>query len=207
MKRVLLTLVVFSCGLSTLAIHAQTVPLPYGTVQGQGTPGPCKGGGWVTGETCIHATMHCTSSLNVDDLGFTYGYLAPSGSNNGTVVALAGGAGTAPATSVGGEVLALQYYLAHNLEIVQVKWDSDWEMTQNPMIPDSFGNIQSAACRPAGLLRFVHDTPALFQAGGGMCARVQRRISGGGLLSVLVRSRLGNNGLLGQRGIVIGTRA
>ncbi len=114
--------------------------------------------------------MICDQSLNVAPMGFTYGYAVPSGANNGTVVAFSGGNGTAPATNEGKEVLALQYYLSQNLEIVQIKWDSDWEMTQDPIPQGSFGNIQYAACRPAGFLQFVYTNPVLFQAGGGMCA-------------------------------------
>ncbi len=180
MKRVPFALAVTLLALSTIAIHthAQTAPLPYGMVQNQGTfdPANCTGGAWVPGLTCAHATMHCDASLNVADLGFTFGYETPaSGVNNGTVVAFAGGNGTSPATSIGNEVQALQAYLNGNLEIVQVKWDSAWEATQDPIPPDWFGNIQYAACRPAGLLHFVFTSPALFHQGqgiprGGMCA-------------------------------------
>jgi hypothetical protein len=161
-----------SIGFTTRA-HAQTVPLPYGTVQNAGSPDPahCSGGGWVPGVTCVHATMHCDPTLNVDDIGFTYGYEAPAGTNSGTVVALSGGDGTAPATAPGQEVAALQYYLAHNLEIVQVKWDSDWEESKDDdFTQGEFGNIQNAACRPAGLLHHVYTHPTLFTPGGGMCA-------------------------------------
>lgn len=175
MKRALFTVAVLFLALSALTIHthAQSAPLPYGIVQNPGTPSPanCVGGGWVSGETCVHATMHCDASLGVDDLGFTYGYLAPTGTINGTVVAFSGGGGTAPSTAAGTEALALQYYLSNHLEIVQVKWDSDWEMTTNPIPPDWFGNIQYSACRPAGVLHYVYTKSTLFQPGGGMCAQ------------------------------------
>jgi hypothetical protein len=95
----------------------------------------------------------------------------PTGANLGTVVAFDGGGGTKPASSVGSEFTALRYYLAHNLEIVQIKWDSDWEAAKSSYLPaDPYGNIQDAACRPAGFLHFVYTSPTLFQAGGGMCA-------------------------------------
>jgi hypothetical protein len=139
-------------------------------MENQGVPTPCPStGGWVPGTTCRSALMICDQSLNVAPMGFTYGYALPAGANNGTVVAFSGGNGTAPATSEGNEVLALQYYLTNHLEIVQIKWDSDWEMTQDPIPAGTYGNIQYAACRPAGFLHFVYTDPVLFQPGGGMC--------------------------------------
>lgn len=100
------------------------------------------------------------------------GYGAPSGANNGTVVALTGGSGTSPATAAGGEVQALEYYLANHLEVVQVEWNSDWEAAQFSY-PQSepYGNILNAACRPAGILNAVHNNPLLFNPGGAMCAQ------------------------------------
>jgi hypothetical protein len=42
-------------------------------------------------------------------------------------------------------------------------------MTQDPIPAGTYGNIQYAACRPAGFLHFVYTDPVLFQPGGGMC--------------------------------------
>jgi hypothetical protein len=175
MKRVS-ALAVLLFGLSIFSTHAQTVPLPYGMVQNQNNSRTCPAlSGWVTA-TCVDATMHCDASLNVDDIPFTYGYSAPSGTYLGTVVAFSGGNGMTPATALGGEAPALQAYLAGGFEIVQVQWGSDWEESKNTF-HGTYGNIQYAACRPAGLLEFVHNStaanhanPVLFNPGGGMCA-------------------------------------
>ncbi len=77
-----------------------------------------------------------------------------------------------PATSTGREIDAIKAYLAAGFEIVQVQWDANWEAAKSSYIPDTFGNIQRAACRPAGFLHFVYSgtNPVLFQPGFGMCA-------------------------------------
>jgi hypothetical protein len=165
----------------TVHSHAQTTPLPYGTVQSvTALSGGCPGGGWVSGMTCFSATMHCDASLNVDDIPFTFGYQPqpPSVPYKGTVVALSGGTGTAPATTQGHEVAALNIYLADGYSIVQLAWKSDWEAARSSYLPiNPYGNIQNAACRPAGFLHFVYNStaannanPVLFTPGGGMCA-------------------------------------
>jgi hypothetical protein len=116
--------------------------------------------------------MHCDASLAVDDTTFTFGYESPTAAYKGTVAVLSGAGGMTPATSTGHENEAIQVYLADGFEIVQVKWNSDWEAAKSFYVPDTFGNIQSAACRPAGFLHFVYSStnPVLFQPGGGMCA-------------------------------------
>jgi hypothetical protein len=87
-------------------------------------------------------------------------------------VAFSGGPGEEPATSQGQEVKALQAYLNAGYEIVQVEWDSPWEQSQFSFTQGAYGNIQYAACRPAGLLHYVYTNPVLFQPGNnaGMCA-------------------------------------
>jgi hypothetical protein len=177
-----LTVIFFAVWVFTTHAHAQTAPLPYGTVEYIGHQGPqyakpCNPRlGWVNGTTCVQATMHCDPSLNVDDITFTYGYEAPTGANMGTVVALNGQNGTTPDAPEGWEIQALESYVA-TFEIVQVKWDSAWEASKKFFSRNTYGNIQYAACRPAGLLHFVYNStaanganPVLFQSGGGMCA-------------------------------------
>lgn len=159
--------------------YGQTLPLPAGSVefiggqQGWQNAKPCNpASGWLTGTTCVQATMHCDTSLNVDDITFTFGYEAPSAPYKGTVVVFSGDTGEKPATSKGQEIPALQAYLNAGFEIVQVAWISAWEQSKITFTQGTYGNIQYAACRPAGLLNFVNTTPALFQAGNGagMCA-------------------------------------
>src|SRR5207237_5887380 len=99
------------------------------------------------------------------DLTFTYGYLAPTGAINGTVVFFSGGSGTKPSESADDLSLVGQYFAA-NYEIVQVAWYTDWEYPHGL----TGGNIQYAACRPAAFLKYVHATQALY-SGGGMCAQ------------------------------------
>jgi hypothetical protein len=187
MKRTWFALAVVSLGF--VWVHApasaQTAPLPYGTVEYIGHQGPnyaysCPqpNSGWVNGTTCIDATMHCATNLYVVDRTFTYGYEAPTLPYKGTIVALSGGGGTTPSSVPGSEAQMLGVYLSDGFEIVQVKWGSDWEDQADAYPPFSYGNIQYAACRPAGLLHFVYTStaanganPVLFQPGGGMCAQ------------------------------------
>jgi hypothetical protein len=175
MKQTLLTVSLAFLALSafTTPARAQTAPLPFGTlVGGLSTFSNCPANsGWVPTMQCATGTMQCDASLGVDNLDFTIGYLAPSGANNGTVVALNGGNGTAPAAAVSHEVQDLQYYLANHLAVVQVAWKSAWEETQHPIPAGSYGNILNAACRPAGILHLVRYTPTFFQSGGAMCAQ------------------------------------
>jgi hypothetical protein len=176
MKRTLFFFAVVSFALSALATHclAQTAPLPYGTLYGNlstFSSANCTGGGWVPGMQCATGTMQCDPSLYADNLGFTIGYATPA-SPTGTVVAFNGGNGTAPGSAVSHEVDTLQYYLANGLEVVQVAWNSPgWETSRISFPPDTYGNVLNAACRPAGILHLVRNTPLLFPSGGAMCAQ------------------------------------
>jgi hypothetical protein len=174
-KNLLLTLGLVCLAITAFTTYtpAQTAPLPPGGVTlGTFSTSNCTDGGWAPGMSCANGTVICDISLGVADLGFTLGYAVPSGSNLGTVVAFSGGGGTSPATATGGEVQALEYYLANGLEAVQVKWNSDWEGAQFAYSPsEPYGNILNAACRPAGILYAVRNTPLLFNPGGGMCAQ------------------------------------
>lgn len=176
MKRICLFLSVASLALSALATHAlaQTAPLPYGTLYGSlstFSSSNCTGGGWAPGMQCATGTMQCDPSLYVDNLGFTIGYATPA-SPTGTVVAFNGGDGTAPGSAVSHEVDTLQYYLGKGFEVVQVAWNSPgWETSKTFFTPDTYGNVLNAACRPAGILHLVRNTPLLFPSGGAMCAQ------------------------------------
>ncbi len=211
MKRALFVLALATLTLCTLAnqTHAQTIPLPYGTVEYIGHQGPnyayaCNtANGWYPLTTCIDATMHCDASLAVDDITFTFGYESPTAPYRGTIAVLSGAGGMTPATSTGHEIDAIKAYLADGFEIVQVQWDANWEAAKSFYIPDTFGNIQAAACRPAGFLQFVHSStnPVLLQPGGGMCAHgLSARLGRRGVCVGVVRGRLGIDWLPRQCG-------
>ncbi len=101
MKRALFVLAFAALTLCTLAnqMHAQTIPLPYGTVEYIGQQGPnyahtCNAAkGWYPLTTCIDATMHCDASLGVEDITFTFGYESPTAPYKGTVAVLSGAGG------------------------------------------------------------------------------------------------------------------
>ena len=192
--------VLLAIALAALAVLVFATPahasLPVGSVQGQTSLSSCPGDGWFSytsgGTTypmnCVSAILHCQNTLSTQDLGFTYGYLSPtevtSGPVNGVVVYLNGGNGTGAAGgatgSPSGEVEMVQYAFEQRYEVVQIAWDSAWEATYNPFLPNTYGNIQNAACRPATFLSYVATAPAswnLYQSvvqgnsSAGMCAQ------------------------------------
>jgi hypothetical protein len=132
------------------------------------TPIACQGGQWLPSMHCFAAGL--AGCANVDNLGFTYGYLIPSGTVNGVVVFFDGGDGTTAAFEEE-EYDMLEYYAGHNYGVVEIQWSSAWEQT-------SSANIQNAACRPATFLNYVYNNiylPIATGSGGnpnaGMCAQ------------------------------------
>ena len=149
-------------------VQAQTAPLPLGVVQDPVPIGTCPTGqGWDTadGMTCVVAGL--AGCPNIQNSGLTYGYAKnASKPYKGTIVLFHGWDGTAPATTASDVTFARDYY-ATGYEVVMLAWDWDWELTTNPLPPDTppYGNIQAAACRQATFLNYVHNTPALFTTG------------------------------------------
>ena len=153
---------VFICALVLAALSLLAAPtlvhadgsLSLGSVTNQNAAA-CSGDEWVSYSS--HGTtynMSCASATlsgcrNVQDLNFTYGQLIPPGTVNGVVVFLDGGGGTTAALETD-EYDMLQYYFAQGYGVVQIAWNSDWELT-----PDA--NIQNAACRPATFLNYVYN--------------------------------------------------
>jgi hypothetical protein len=121
---------------------------------------------FANGMTCYQATVsNCPNAL---DLGVTFGYVAPAGTPNGTIVLLTGSGGL-----VAGDDNYGQYtsdYLNAGYAVVEVAWDSPWEDTTNGTTGGPAHSILAAACRPATLLNYIF-TSSMFYAGGGRCAQ------------------------------------
>lgn len=166
-------------------VHASGGSLPIGSVSGATPLTACDSthgvwlhymsGGTNYQMTCVSATL--TGCASVQDLGFTYGYLAPSGPPQGVIVYFDGTGGTR-ASEEAVEIQMLQYYSQQNYEVVQIAWSTDWEQTQYPFQQGVYGNIQNAACRPATFLNYVYTniyTPMTQGTSGnpraGMCAQ------------------------------------
>ncbi len=141
---------------SFTATQAQRAPLPLGTVSVVDQLPLCPSG-FSSGMTCFQAQMSCPST---DDIGFTYGFEDPAGLPTGTIVLLEGGAGT---NASGGSAYAEQY-LEDGFRVVQMVWDSAWEVTGGSNTP----SIKMGACRPATFLNYVFQN---LYRGGGMCSQ------------------------------------
>jgi hypothetical protein len=107
------------------------------------------------GTNCFTATVSCPGTL---DLPVTYGIKDAVGKSRGTIVLFSGGDGTA---TFGVQTDYMAAYSGAGFQSVAVVWDTMWESTG--LIP----NLKSAACRPATLLNFFHQS---LYRGGGMCA-------------------------------------
>jgi len=133
--------------------EAQSSVLPVGTVQNVQLIS-CPSG-FFRGTTCYTGVVSCPSTTNIQ---FTYGVFNPAGSPAGTIAFFSGGEGT---TVPGND--SISTYVADGFQTVQVTWASAWEQTgTNP------ANIKTAACRPATLLQYIHQS---VYTGGGMCAQ------------------------------------
>jgi len=125
---------------------------------GNGQPlGTCPGAFWspsppATQSVCYGAKMTCSNQTTTPTLGFIYSYVTPP-TLSGTVVLFPGGQGEQPDTNRL-NAFAQAYYYA-NFEVVQIAWPSDWEQTTDQL------GILTAACRPAGFLNYVLNTPLL----------------------------------------------
>jgi hypothetical protein len=141
---------------SSTAVHAQRAPLPLGTVQDVVELASCPTG-YVAGMTCFEAQMSCPGTANI---GFTYGVENPAGTLAGTIVFLEGGAGK----NESGSQNFLQQYLKNGFRIVQMTWQSAWEVTGRP----NPASIKTAACRPATFLNYISQN---ISGDGAMCAQ------------------------------------
>jgi len=140
---------------------AQSPTLPSGTVGGVTPLSSCPPG-YATGGSCFRATVSCPNTL---DVRVIFGYVNPSGTPRGTIVEFSGGGGTAP---YGSDTATARYnptYLRAGYQIVQTSWATDWEDTGI----SGAKNLKAAACRPATLLKYLHQN--LYVGNGGMCAQ------------------------------------
>ena len=159
MKKILLRVVFVSAltaSLATIQAHAQRAPLPLGSVRSSVELSSCPIG-FAAGMTCFHAEMTCPDT---DNLGFTYGLQDLGGVVKGTIVFFSGGGGA----KLSGNVDYVDAYLENGFRVVELLWDSAWEVTNTT----TSSSIKTAACRPATFLNFVFSG---VYSGGGMCAQ------------------------------------
>ena len=159
MKRMLLRMLFtmsLTASLTTIPVRAQRAPLPLGSVRGAVELPSCPSG-FAAGMTCVHADMSCP---HTDTLGFTYGLQDPKGSAKGTIVLFSGGGGV----KLTGNVDYVNAYLENGFRVVELVWDSAWEVTNTT----TSTSIKTAACRPATFLNLVFND---LYRGGGMCAQ------------------------------------
>ena len=155
---VLFLLLSFSLNLGTASAQS---PLPLGSVSGITQLSSCPVG-YFPGASCFAATVSCPDTL---DIQVTYGLTNPDGVPRGMIALFNGAGGTQP---YGGSTPGRNYsdtYLQAGYQIVQSAWETDWEDTGIT----GGKNVRTAACRPATLLNFFHQT--LDQGNGGMCAQ------------------------------------
>ena len=162
-----LALVLFSLVAFSAAAHAQSPYLSTGSWSNPVGPlSSCPSGFDTPGMTCYTTTVSCPDPYNpghnIADLGVTYGYEAPPTGTPyiGTIVMFPGGPGTSPATAIN-EIQFIQHYKGLGYEMIQLSWDEAWEDVNFPIPPDTFGNIQTAACRQATFLSFVHSSTTI----------------------------------------------
>jgi hypothetical protein len=147
-------LAIFAMSAFSYTLLAQSSPLPTGTVSvASGTPssGCPTSDGWLSGVTCRYATVTCPESNGTTPLGITFGYETPA-SPKGTIVIFSHSGGTTPEAFPGNEGTIAGGYCNANYQVVQTKWDSDWEDESGTGLG---GSIGLAACRPATFLAWV----------------------------------------------------
>jgi len=134
-----------------VAVLAQAGPTCSVNTDSQ-TPN-CTGQGWQSGLTCVHKTISCPSvgGVTLIDLGITFGYKTPPGTVKGTIVFFSDLGGITPDDFPGGEETFAGDYFAAGYQIVQTKWDNDWEDTGT-----ATKNIAYAAGRVAAFLNWVN---------------------------------------------------
>jgi hypothetical protein len=157
MRITLLTLIAIALigSITAPRAQAQRAPLPLGTVTNVSRLSSCPAS-FFAGMTCFQARMSCP---NTAEIGFTYGAKDPSGVAKGTIVLLEGGTGK---SASGGSEYAGKY-LHEGFRIVDLAWESAWEVTGV-----AASSIKTAACRPATFLNYVSQN---LNSDGAMCAQ------------------------------------
>jgi len=157
MKRTLLPALIalVLVGSANLA-EAQHAPLPLGAVKEISRLSTCPSD-FLAGMTCFQAHVSCPNTANI---GVTFGSEEPAGPPKGTIVLLEGGSGRNPMGAEG----YVEKYLQDGFRVVQLAWDSAWEVTGVA----NNTSIKTAACRPATFLKFASES---LHTEGGMCAQ------------------------------------
>jgi hypothetical protein len=161
-------LAVFGCAVLFLLLNVPTparaqaqAPLPLGDVTGVNELPTCPQG-YYAGALCYEATVSCPNAL---DIPVTYGLVNATGVPRGMVVFFNGSGGITPYGGTNRGRSYAETYLQAGYQIVQLAWETDWEDTGIA----GGRSVKTAACRPATLLNYFHQT--LYQGDGGMCAQ------------------------------------
>lgn len=120
--------------------------------------------------TCYSGTFSCGSTAPIN---VTWS-ITNSGGTARTIVFFGGGGGENAASFPGEEQIFVPLYTAAHYQVVQVTWQTDWELVNNATTSYT-PNILNAACRPASLLHYIWEN---YYGSGGMCA--QGASAGGG---------------------------
>lgn len=167
------TLAAIACCLLSTLCGAQTAqPLGKLTISGN-TPYSCPSGWYFYNNgansipmSCFDATISCTATQNMDDIGLTFGWLNPAGivpnvtQALGTIVLFNGGGGG----PLPGNFNFADSYFKAGYEVVQVAFAEDWEQTFGNFGTGDVPNIQNAACRPATFLNYIYSNANFFPA-------------------------------------------
>jgi hypothetical protein len=169
MNKILVLSTLFFLCAAISATHAQSNPLPLGTVTPGATLGSCSNvtipnhAMFANGMNCQDLTVSCP---NTHDLHAIFGYYAPS-SSIGTIVLFSGGSGTMPVGEAGEELSYGNDYEALGYTVVQIEWASAWEDPNN----GPGGNVLAGACRPATFLNWISGNTATHAQSTPMCAQ------------------------------------
>jgi hypothetical protein len=155
------------------AVHSQALPPGSVTITGHG--GCPSALDFSSTAVCYAGTVSCTSA-GIDDIPFFYALTPATAPQVGTIVFFNGGDGDTP----GGQSYVAPYN-AKGYQTAQVVWGTPsagqaWE-TATPTsgdAPPPLWKIKTAACRPAGVLKYLfttYETDGQGNRTGAMCAQ------------------------------------
>jgi hypothetical protein len=168
---------VFACVLQSVA---QTTYLRTGPVTVLKSSADCTGRGFNNTALCQLAIVK--NCPNDDDLEFLFAINPARGTSKGTIVLLSGFGGTNATEAPDQGNSFVNSYTQAGYTVLQVAWGGegqnggiDWERTHSDITIQP--SVRNAACRPASLLLWAFNNPAIY-SGGGKC--VQGFSAGGG---------------------------
>jgi hypothetical protein len=154
--------------LCAASAHAQTQPLPLGTITNIVNNINCtvNNSNPLSQATCYALTVDCSNvDPNLLPLVGTIAVSTPA-SPKGTIFIQGGGSGNVYFNEgSGGSSYAASYY-TDGYQVVQIAWASEWQ--GNYATGTALEPLLYAACRPATVLEHVN---AHFHTTGGMCAQ------------------------------------